>query len=113
VLWIQDVYPVSEFFLSHIPDSGSKRHWDPGSRIRICIKELKYFKAKRLLISSGHLADPVSSVLIPELDFVQLQYKPFPDPRVKKALDPRSATLSVVRRGNVLVSSSGSHTHTV
>ncbi len=38
VLRIRDVYPVSEFFPSQIPDPN---FFNPGSRIRI--KEFKYF----------------------------------------------------------------------
>ncbi len=42
VLRIQDVYPVSDFFPSRIPDPNCLH---PGSRI--CIKEFKYFNLKK------------------------------------------------------------------
>jgi hypothetical protein len=40
VLWIHDVYPGSEFFHPRSRIQGKK---DSGSRIRIRIKEFKYF----------------------------------------------------------------------
>jgi hypothetical protein len=52
-----------------------------GSRIRMCIKEFKYFYFKKIR----------SGMFIPDLDFFSI-----PDPGVKKAADPGSATLTAV-----------------
>jgi hypothetical protein len=73
----------------------------PGSRIRtvsipvsrIFIKEFKYFnppkKTKKWFLSSKKY-DPGCSSRIPNPD---ADFLPIPDPGVKKAPDPRSATL--------------------
>ncbi len=75
VLRIRDVYSGSGFFTSRIP--GQK-----DSRIRIRIKELKYFNTKEFL-SSRKWYDP---------GWYDLDFLPFriPDPGVKKAPDPES-----------------------
>jgi hypothetical protein len=57
-----------------IPDPELTR-----SRIRMCIKEFKYFYFKK--------QDQGCSSRIPDLDFFSI-----PDPGVKKAADPGSAT---------------------
>ncbi len=84
-------------FSSAIPDPGSKRSGipDPGSkrsRIRIRIKEFKYFESKTFLLK---LSEIWSGMIIPAPDFF-----PIPDPGVKKhrILDSeriRNTTLSV------------------
>jgi hypothetical protein len=96
VLRIRDFYPGSEFFPSRIPDPGQK---DSGSRIRIRIQEFKYFKTKKLLLSSRKY-DPGSSTKVripdPVLDFLHI---PDPGSRVKRAPDPgsRSANTAMLK----------------
>jgi hypothetical protein len=65
--------PDPNFF---IPDPGSKR-------LRIRIKEFKYFLPKNCFQALGHILDP-------DLDFLTI-----PDPGVKKATDPGSGTLDM------------------
>jgi hypothetical protein len=78
---IRDVYPGSDFF-----HPGSD-FFHPGSELspsRILVKEFKYFnpkKVKKWFLSSKKY-DPRCSSLIPD-----------PDPGVKKAPNPGSATL--------------------
>jgi hypothetical protein len=72
VLRIRDVYPGSEFFPSQIPDR---------------IKEFKYFNPKNILLSSRKY-DPGCSSRIRIFHPYRI-----PDPGVKKAPDPGSATL--------------------
>jgi hypothetical protein len=69
VLRIGDVYPASESFPSRIQDKK-----DSESRIRIRIKEFKYFEPKNLFLSSRKY-DPGCSSRIRILIFL-----PIPDP---------------------------------
>ncbi len=84
-LRIRDVYPGSRI---RIFSSRSKRFWilDP-----ICITEFKYFKQKNLFPSSLKY-DPRCSTWIRILIFIHPGY---PDPGVRKAPDPGSATLEM------------------
>jgi hypothetical protein len=80
--------PGSEFFHPGSRIQGQKYS---GSRIRIRIKEFKYFKTKILFLSSRKYY-PGCSTWIPDPD---LDFCPYliPDPGVKRAPDPGSATL--------------------
>ncbi len=71
MLRIRDIYPGSDFFPSRIPDPNCLH---PGSRIRI--KEFKYFKQKKLFLSSRKY-DPGCSSRIPDPD---ADIIPSPDP---------------------------------
>jgi hypothetical protein len=88
VLRIRDVYPGSVFFPSRTPDPN---FINPETRIRI--KEFKYLNPKKWFLSTQEY-DPGCSCRIripdPEPDFL-----PIPDPVVRKASDPGSATLSL------------------
>ena len=78
--------PGSNFFPFRIPDPKCLH---PGSRIRI--KEFKYFnpkKTKKMFLSS-RIYDPGCSSRIPDPD---ADFLTIPEPGVKKALDPGSAT---------------------
>jgi hypothetical protein len=80
VLRIRDVYlfiPDPTFFPSRI--QGQK---DSGSRIRICIIEVKNFFPKKIV---SELSEICSGMFIPDLD---RDFLPIPDPWVKKASDP-------------------------
>ncbi len=80
VLRIRNVYPVSGFFPSRIPSQKD-------SRIRIRIKEFKYFNPK--IVSK--LSEIWSKIFIPDPN---LDFLPIPDRGVKKAPDPGSTTLA-------------------
>jgi hypothetical protein len=71
--------PYPDYQIFH---PGSKRF-----RTRIRIKEFKYFYPKKFFLRSRKMFIPD-----PELDFYLSQ---IPDPGVKKALDPGSATLLI------------------
>ncbi len=73
---IRDVYPGSEFF------PFSKKIPDLGSRIRIRIKEFKYFNPEQIV---SKLSEIWSGLFIPDPD---PDFLPIPDPGIKKALDP-------------------------
>jgi hypothetical protein len=60
---------------------------DSGSRIRILIKEFKYFNPKNFY---GTMHSEMMFIPDPDLDFL-----PIPDPGVKKAPDPRSGTATL------------------
>jgi hypothetical protein len=82
--------PGSDFFPSRIPDPNCLH---PGSRI--LIKEFKYFnpkKGKKWFLSSKKY-DPGCSSRIPDPDADFLPSR-IPDPGVKKAPNPGSATLN-------------------
>ncbi len=85
VLLIRDIYPGSEFF--H-PGSRVKKVPDPGSRIRIHIKEV--FLTKKLFLSSLKY-DPECSSRI-QIRILIFYPSWIPDPGVKKAPDPGSGT---------------------
>ncbi len=100
VLRIRDVYPVSDFFPSQIPDPRSQVPRpnfsipDPGARIRI--KEFKYFNQKKWFLSSRKYDQGCSS-RIPNPDPFFL---PIPDPGsgVKKAPDIGSKSATLFKR---------------
>ncbi len=79
MLQIRDVYPGSEFF--PIRDTRSRIQGQKDSRIRIRMKEFKYFNPK--IVSK--LSEIWSGMFIPDPD---LDFLPIPDPGVKKAPDP-------------------------
>jgi hypothetical protein len=77
VLRIRDVYPGSEFLPYRI--QGQK---DSGSRIRIRIKEFRYFNPKIV----SEVAKILSGLFIPDPD-PDFYLSQTPDPGVKKAPD--------------------------
>jgi hypothetical protein len=95
VLRILDVYPGFEFFPSRIPDRIfsilDPNSFRPESRSRIRVKEFKYFYPKKSFLCTRKY-DLACSSRIQILSFYPSR---IPDPGVKKAPDPESATLSV------------------
>jgi hypothetical protein len=92
MLRILDVYTGSRIriFPSRIPDPGPKR-----SRIRIRIKELKYFKTKIRFklwekLSELFILGPVSGS----------GFFSIPDPDVKKEPDPGSGSATLVAKSD-------------
>jgi hypothetical protein len=74
MLRIRDVYPGSEVFSSRIPDQED-------SRIRIRIKEFKYFNTKKMFLRSRKYDPGCSSrIRIPDFDFYPSQI-PDTDPQ--------------------------------
>jgi hypothetical protein len=82
-------------FSIQIPDP---KFFHPGSRIGI--KEFKYFKPKRLFLSSRKYDPGCSSRIRIPIFFYSSRIL---DPGVKKALDSGSATLGIVLFTNLLV----------
>ncbi len=92
VLRIRDVYPGSVFFPSWIQDPNL---FFPGSRIRI--KEFKNFNPKKWFLSTQKLRNMIR-IVHPGSGSWFFTYPGFrlPDPGVKQAPSPGSATMAVL-----------------
>ncbi len=101
VLRIRDVYPGSRIRICSIPvpdlGSGVKKIPDPGSRIRIRIKECKYFQPKKLFLSSRKY-DPGSRSQISDQDLDFFTHPGFRIQRSKKAPDSGSGSATLDRK---------------
>jgi hypothetical protein len=97
VLRIRDVYPGSKFCPSRIQGQNSRRFHLPDPDPH---KKVKYFKPKKLLLSSRKYDLRCSSrIRIPDLD---LDVLPIRDTGVKKAPDPGSGSATLEGRINTL-----------